>query len=86
MAEIDMRLVLAPPVRIACSVPFCQRTTKLQCSEWICGKHWSLIPNLRRSAYLRSRREAVRAGHWPEHTDRLWRRVKQIAIERAMGI
>lgn len=30
--------------RISCCIPFCRRTTKHECQEWICGKHWPLVP------------------------------------------
>jgi len=31
--------------RLPCCVPFCRRTTKAgRFSEWICGKHWPLVP------------------------------------------
>ncbi|WP_137136636.1 hypothetical protein [Rhizobium sp. FKY42] len=38
--------------RVACCVPFCRRTTKHDCSEWICGPHWMAVPSrLRRRKY-----------------------------------
>ncbi len=38
--------------RLSCCVPFCGRTTKPDCSEWICGPHWMAVsPRLRRRKY-----------------------------------
>jgi hypothetical protein len=32
--------------RLGCCVPFCRRTTKRDCSEWVCGPHWAAVPTL----------------------------------------
>ncbi|MDQ0510915.1 hypothetical protein [Ancylobacter amanitiformis] len=43
--------------RLQCCVPFCRRTTKDRHDEWVCGKHWSAVPQ-------RERRRLARAGRW----------------------
>ncbi len=30
--------------RLLCCVPFCSRTTAKPFAEWICAKHWPLVP------------------------------------------
>jgi len=76
---------------VRCIVPHCRRTTKwlFDGHEWICGKHWSPVSRLLRRAYLRAKRRSKRdlTNHllWKCHA-MLWRRCKQAAIERAVGI
>ena len=64
--------------RLACCIPGCRRTSAMPYSEWICGKHWSLIPKARRRIYQRAKR--LRKD--PRALYRLWSRCKRIAIER----
>lgn len=64
--------------RLSCCVPGCRRTTRKFYTEWICAKHWGLIPKAVRQVYQRAKRR---------HKDqaaiyRLWGRCKRIAIER----
>lgn len=76
--------------RITCCVPFCRRTrlNDQGWDEWLCGDHWRGVPRAMRRVhgrYMRRRRRGVlpnptRAG------DRVWRRLKRAAIERAAGI
>ncbi len=75
--------------RLGCCVPFCRRTTRrVEFAEWICGNHWRLVGKPQRQAYGRLMR------HWRRYhrdtdgrrADRLWRRLKAIAIHRAMGL
>ncbi|RWB32138.1 MAG: hypothetical protein EOQ42_33510 [Mesorhizobium sp.] len=40
--------------RVHCVVPFCRRTRKPGCSEWICGPHWLGI-----SVHLRRRKSRL---------------------------
>lgn len=40
--------------RIKCLVPFCRRTRKPDCTEWICGVHWKMV-----SAVSRRRKSKV---------------------------
>lgn len=97
--------------RISCLVPFCRRTRGQrkgegpirEGEEWICGKHWSLIPKAYRRAHQRLCRQARRMelAWWklpagsPQRTAsirmcqrlaRLWRRLRQAAVERAGGL
>lgn len=69
--------------RIPCSAPGCRRTCKAETwQEWLCHKHWMLVPKKNRQAYHRARRR-----HKPVNVlDRLWFRCKAIAInETLMG-
>lgn len=97
--------------RIPCAVPYCRRTLGRDRGyrEWICGKHWALLPKRTRRRYSRARRimrkrierDATYSTPWkypagsPERIaavkawrtfDRVWQRIKEQAIERAMGI
>jgi hypothetical protein len=43
--------------RVSCCVPFCKRSTKWDCSEFLCGKHWPAIDaRLRKRKYRLFRR------------------------------
>lgn len=43
--------------RVRCCVPFCGRTRKPGCNEWICSGHWANVPRrLRRRKFLFERR------------------------------
>lgn len=83
--------------RLPCCVPFCRRSTaRTEFSEWLCGDHWRLVDRRRRRVYGRYMRQWRRYG--PEArvhidgrvfraaADRIWRRLKREAIERAAGI
>ena len=84
--------------RIPCVVPFCRRTAASdQCSgsgEMICGLHWRLADRSLRRRYARWRRRYDRVdddgGRMSERIygllDRMWKRAKRQAIERAAGI
>lgn len=64
--------------------------------EWICGEHWMPLPKVERRVYSRARRRVL--ARWPEREgdveyarawhafDRVWSRLKRLAIERALGI
>lgn len=43
--------------RINCAVPLCRRTLKADSGEWLCGKHWMLIPKNRRRVFSRINRQ-----------------------------
>lgn len=52
--------------RLSCCVPFCRRTRKADCSEWICGPHWMAVPaRLRRRKYKFFRIYKRRFGNTP---------------------
>lgn len=77
------------PTRIRCCVPHCRRTKPNVAgyAEWICAKHWSAVPREQRRVWQRLVRwyrkgkvfQGVRA-------DRMWSRLKRIAIEKGMGL
>lgn len=46
--------------RIRCCVPFCRRTTGEPFREWICAKHWSMVPRTVRAVWSREKRQARR--------------------------
>lgn len=77
------------PDRIGCCVPFCRRTrANPGFTEWICGKHWAVIPKVRRRVYGRLKGRWRRFGD-PKDRSRSWRiwdRLKRQAIELAVGI
>jgi hypothetical protein len=65
--------------RVHCAVPFCRRTTGKPYDEWICGKHWPLVPKkLRRLHSLAKRRNKP----WPMR-DFLWNKCKTSAMAQA---
>jgi len=84
----ELSVTAAP--RVLCIVPYCRRTAKRLDAhhEWICGKHWSLVPRAYRRAYARAKRRfKVRQTLllW-KCSGMLWSRCKRAAIERAVGI
>lgn len=86
------------PRRIACLVPFCRSTRGdrngdllAEGMEWICARHWALVPRRLKQRRARLRRMERRAT--AERLDRIraadqgvWRRCKVAAIEAAGGI
>ena len=86
-------------MRLSCCVPFCHRTRGDRKGdplrpgmEWLCGDQWRLCDKNYRRAYGRHRRKWRRFSPKQRDVlmwvvmDRLWRRLKRQAIERAMGI
>jgi exonuclease I len=74
--------------RTPCLVPFCGRTTKEPYSEWICGKHWKLVP-ARMKSLLRRLRARLRRRSDPKLTtmeNRTWQRCKRAVLERSAGL
>lgn len=79
--------------RLRCAVPFCRRTVardKLPSGhdEWICAKHWPLVPHdMKRRKRLAERiaRRKNSPAAWVL-AGRIWERCKAAAIERAAGI
>ncbi|ABS14275.1 hypothetical protein I6H96_02800 [Brucella anthropi] len=79
--------------RINCSVPFCRRTIAKKAlpqehNEWICMKHWPLVP----AALRRRKRQAEKIAK-RKNTEAAWRlasmvwqHCKRVAIERAGGL
>lgn len=75
---------MTPRPRLACLVPFCRRTrhNREGFSEWICGKHWPLVPK-RWRRYLTAAKRAWRRSPSEANAarcDRLWRRCRDEAI------
>lgn len=81
--------------RITCCVPFCRGTRGLRKAdagimpeEWICSKHWKLVPA--RLKRLRSAARRVGRKGQAERTYKidgwLWRECKRAAIEAAGGL
>lgn len=63
--------------RITCLVPGCHRTTpRGRYDQWICGKHWPLVPRDLRRAYARAKRRRKPASA----LSRLWVRCEREAI------
>lgn len=76
--------------RTPCSVPGCGRSCKAELHpEWICADHWRNTSLRTRGLFFRVRRKGNRYGWTPQLIrlhDRLWEKLKQQAIEKAMGI
>lgn len=85
--------------RIACQVPFCRRTAPDRGqTEVICGRHWRTADKALTRRYKALYRwiERNKDNQAPEAlpilrrrwyaAERAWKRIKQQAIERAMGI
>ncbi|WP_336801651.1 hypothetical protein [Kaistia sp. MMO-174] len=85
-----------PPARLLCCVPFCRATRGdrkndpiTASMEWICARHWALVPKRlkRRRAKLR---RLTRRGYDDAKAARLdhsvWDQCKRAAIEIAGGI
>jgi hypothetical protein len=76
--------------RLACLVPFCQRTTRAgRWSEWVCGEHWRLTDRRLRRLLGRVHRNIRREGDrqcLAALEARLWERLKRQAAERAVGL
>lgn len=76
------------PDRLTCIAPGCRRTHRNSegFAEWLCQKHWALVPKVTRRAYHRARRKwakGQRAGAAPA---RLWARCVLLAtIETLQG-
>jgi hypothetical protein len=68
--------------RLTCIIPGCRRTHAPIWSEFICAKHWPLVPRPLRRAYARAKRKRKPL----EVVLRLWARCKTAAIrENFMG-
>lgn len=69
---------MTDPCRIPCYVRGCRRTRKPHpiWTEWLCPKHWGMVPQRRRQAYLRARRK----GKPPAVLARLWRGCTATAV------
>lgn len=64
--------------RIPCFVPGCKRTRKAHAiwDEWLCPKHWGMVPKQMRRAYSHAKRHQK-----PRPAVlRIWRRCKTAAI------
>jgi hypothetical protein len=76
--------------RLRCCVPFCNRSQKRgKHTEWICGKHWSVVPRNYRALYTKVKRRLKKnpddERRWNQ-ADRVWEACKRKAIELAAGI
>jgi hypothetical protein len=75
--------------RVSCVIPFCQRsTTQTQWhrdhpehAEWLCGKHFKLIPRRFRLALIRRRLKDD--AYVSKAQERLWSWVKNRCMEAA---
>lgn len=56
--------------RLRCIVPYCRRTTKAEFREWVCAKHWTVVPKALRRAYRTAMRRARKiVGRRPEYRE-----------------
>lgn len=80
--------------RISCCAPFCRRSTakgKLPFgfNEWLCPDHYRAVDiklKRQRAALRRRNIKRIDAERYVATDDRMWRRIKKQAIERAAGI
>lgn len=87
--------------RLPCLVPHCRRTRRQEpdpvnvdgqifdlMEEWICPRHWPLVPAEARRIYSAAKRRLRKLQNQKcaAVAARLWRRCKREAIERAAGI
>lgn len=68
--------------RIPCSAPGCRRTCRANhdWQEWLCQKHWPLVPKRMRRAYAHARRRKKPVAV----LNRLWFRCKAAAIREVL--
>jgi hypothetical protein len=77
--------------RMRCEVIGCNRTRKRDApySEWLCPKHWPLVPKYMKRVLFRVHRRARRYGYnrvIVEAERRVWRRCVRAAIETSVGL
>lgn len=67
--------------RYRCLIPGCRRTRPCaDFAEWICAKHWPLVPRQMRRAYA----SAMRRRKPASAINRIWRRCREEAIAQAL--
>ncbi len=73
--------------RLTCIAPGCRRTHSADCfTEWLCARHWALVPKDSRRTYQRARRMWRKGQKSGYACARLWRRCVRIAtIETLQG-
>lgn len=67
--------------RVACCVPFCRRTRKPDCSEWICGPHWLAVP-----AHIRRRKFKLFRRYRHQFGDQFWGAFPPGSKKRLMAV
>ena len=78
--------------RTPCCIPYCNRTTDelaVRGREWICGKHWPLVPKNLKRLHARKKREAKRAADKERanrHAAMVWRRIKKRLTDSEVGL
>lgn len=75
--------------RLHCLITGCNRTSKRDHNdgdEWICAKHWRVIPKKRRRLYsLIKRRYKAGKINWHRYW-RAWEKIKDIAHQNAWSV
>lgn len=78
--------------RLRCCVPFCKGTRGIRKGEselpeeWICSKHWPLVPKRLRRLHGMCKRALKQGRDVWDVAERTWERCKRAAIEAAGGI
>jgi hypothetical protein len=67
--------------RTSCCIPGCRCSTKHAFYEWICSKHWRLVPKETRVVYARVKRLHRRGRKSTAAVWRIWDRCKRYATE-----
>jgi hypothetical protein len=88
-------------MRINCCVPHCKRSRKHVAvpvvvedrvvdfgEEWICQKHWVVVPPLLRREHATAKRTVKRVGTFASDlaSYQIWQRCKEVATETAFGL
>ncbi|MCS4088866.1 hypothetical protein [Rhizobium sp. BK176] len=88
-------------MRISCCIPHCKRTRRHDPDlvvvdgrvldfgdEWICQKHWSVLPPALRREHVTAKRKVKRLGDMESEiaSATVWRRCKDKASEIAFGL
>lgn len=69
--------------RVPCLVPFCRRTRAAEGTpEWVCGRHWPVVPRRLRALYAAAKRKWGRdpSPRNAARCARIWKKCREAAI------
>ncbi len=72
--------------RLTCIAPGCRRSHRNDegFAEWLCQKHWVMVPKATRRAYHRARRLRRKGAKSGDACARLWARCVRVATIEAL--